>query len=89
MCDESSKRRIPFAFLEDIKQKFRATYGDRAYTAIAFSMNEEFAKILRKQMDFFNDPSADSFAQVNNKVSVARIFSPETIIILNIYLSSI
>ena len=68
MCDESSKRRIPFAFLDDVKQKFRATYGDKANKAIAFSMNEEFGKILRKQMEYFNGPSADTFAQVNHKL---------------------
>lgn len=68
MCDDMSKRRIPFAFLEDIKQRFRATYGDKVHTAIAFSMNEDFGRTLQKQIDFYNGPSADTFAQVNNKL---------------------
>jgi vesicle-associated membrane protein 7 len=68
MCDEMSKRRIPFAFLDDIKQRFVLTYGERAQTAIAFSMNEEFKRTLQKQMDFFNGPTADTFAQVNTKL---------------------
>jgi len=35
MCDDptSSKRRVPFNFLEDIRQRFVATYGDQAQTA--------------------------------------------------------
>lgn len=68
MCDDMSKRRIPFAFLDDIKQRFRATYGDKVHTAIAFSMNEDFGRTLQKQIDFYNGPSADTFAQVNNKL---------------------
>jgi vesicle-associated membrane protein 7 len=68
MCDDMSKRRIPFGFLDDIQQRFTLTYGDKAQTAIAFAMNEEFGKTLQKQMDFYNGPTADTFAQVNNKL---------------------
>lgn len=68
MCDDMDKRRIPFGFLEDIKQRFKATYGERAQTAIAFAMSEDFGRTMRKQMDFFNGSGADSFAQVNTKL---------------------
>jgi vesicle-associated membrane protein 7 len=63
-----SKRRIPVGFLDDIKQRFITTYGDKAQTAIAFAMNEDFGRTLQKQIDFYNSPSADTFAQVNNKL---------------------
>lgn len=68
MCDDLEKRRIPFAFLDDIKQRFVATYGDRAQTALAFAMSDDFGRSLQKQMEFFNGPSADTFAQVNSKL---------------------
>ncbi|KAJ8608904.1 hypothetical protein CTAYLR_005252 [Chrysophaeum taylorii] len=70
MCDDpqSPKRRIPFNFLEDIRQRFVATYGDQAHTAIAFAMNAEFSPILQTQMDLYNSPSADQFAQVHRKL---------------------
>jgi vesicle-associated membrane protein 7 len=68
MCDDMDKRRIPFGFLEDIKQRFKATYGERAQTAIAFAMSEDFGRVMHKQMDFFNGSGADSFAQVNTKL---------------------
>jgi vesicle-associated membrane protein 7 len=68
MCDDMSKRRIPFGFLDDIKQRFRTTYGEKVHTAIAFAMNEDFGRVLQKQIDFYNGPSADTFAQVNNKL---------------------
>lgn len=67
MCDDMEKRRIPFAFLEDIKGRFEGTYGQRAQTAIAFAMTD-FARTLQRQMDHFNGPSADQFASVNSKL---------------------
>ena len=69
MCDDpnASKRRLPFAFLEDVRQRFRATYGDAVHTAIAFAMNDEFGRTLQRQMDFYNGPSADQFAQIHQK----------------------
>jgi vesicle-associated membrane protein 7 len=63
-----NKRRIPFGFLEDIKQRFQSTYGERAQTAIAFAMSEDFSRTMRKQVDFFNGTGADSFSQVNTKL---------------------
>ena len=38
MADEDSRRRIPFAFLQEIKNRFQATYGDRC----AFNGCREF-----------------------------------------------
>ena len=49
MTDEDFPRRIPFAFLEDIKQRFKAAYGDRGKRALAYEMNEDFKKVLQKQ----------------------------------------
>ena len=72
MCDEGSnaKRRVPFAFLEDMKQRFLAAYGDVAQTAIAFAMNMEFSRVLQQQMEVFNGPMGDrqQFADVHRKL---------------------
>jgi vesicle-associated membrane protein 7 len=68
MCDDMEKRRMPFGFLEEIKQRFKATYGERAQTALAFAMADDFGRILQKQMEFYNSPAADSFSQVNTKL---------------------
>ena len=46
MADEDFTRRVPFMFLENIRQLFLERYGDRARTAIAFAMNEEFSRVL-------------------------------------------
>lgn len=50
LTDEAEKRRIAFAFLDDIKERFLATYGSRAQTAIAYAMNGEFGPILQERM---------------------------------------
>ena len=68
MCDEKEKRRIPFGFLEDMKQRFIVSYGNRAQTEHAYAMNNEFSPVLKKQMEFYNSAQADSFAQVNSKL---------------------
>jgi vesicle-associated membrane protein 7 len=41
MCDDQSetKKRIPYAFLDDVKDRFKADYGGAVKTAIAFAMN--------------------------------------------------
>lgn len=68
MCDDMEKRRIPFSFLDDIKNRFKAAYGDRAQTAIAFAMSEDFGRTMQKQMEYYNSSSSDSLSQVTTKL---------------------
>lgn len=50
MADDSFGRRTPFAFLQDIKEKFLATYDrESALNAPIYGMNE-FSKVIAKQM---------------------------------------
>lgn len=68
MCDDHSetRRRIPYAFLDDVKERFKTDYGGAARTAIAFAMNDEFGPILQKQMAHFN--STSKLEDVNGKL---------------------
>lgn len=50
MADKDSKRRIPFAYLNDIKSRFEEMYGDTIKTAVENNMNEEFSKVMEKRM---------------------------------------
>ena len=60
MSDELNKHRIPYAFLQDMKDRFVAQYGrDDPLQAIAFSYNEEFAKVIQERMEFYNSDEAD------------------------------
>ncbi|KXN65010.1 vesicle-associated membrane protein [Conidiobolus coronatus NRRL 28638] len=69
MADESFGRRIPFAFLENIKQKFTSSYSPNAIEdAPAYGFNE-FSKTLAQQMDTYsNDPNVDRFKQAKNEI---------------------
>jgi len=72
LSDEQQKRRIPFLFLVDIKEKFVAAYGSRAKTAIAYAM-PEFGRTLQDRMAFFNDnPAADNFGRVKDQLAEVK-----------------
>mmetsp|Transcript_1545 Transcript_1545/g.2959 ORF Transcript_1545/g.2959 Transcript_1545/m.2959 type:complete len:198 (+) Transcript_1545:523-1116(+) len=80
MTSEMVKRRIPFAFLEDIRVRFRKQIGQDANFATAFSLNDDFAPTLRQQMNFFNhDPSSDRITQVKNELSEVKDVMVESI----------
>jgi vesicle-associated membrane protein 7 len=81
MCltDEGDKRRYAFAFLDDVKTKFRGDYGERVHSAIAFSMNTEFQKYLQDRMEFFNEGKADAVGRVKD-----RLESVKTVMVQNI-----
>ncbi|CAM9099372.1 unnamed protein product [Discosporangium mesarthrocarpum] len=72
MADEESRRRIPFAFLEDIKNRFQATYGDRGKTAGAFAMDEDFSQTLEKQMEYFNSPEGDQISSTQQRLEEVK-----------------
>lgn len=80
LADEKQKRRIPFLFLAEVKDRFRATYGDRAKTAIAFAMNTEFARVLSDRMEYFNEnPGADNFGKVKDQLTEVKDIMVENI----------
>mmetsp|Transcript_14971 Transcript_14971/g.40963 ORF Transcript_14971/g.40963 Transcript_14971/m.40963 type:complete len:149 (+) Transcript_14971:2-448(+) len=65
MAEEDFGRRAAFSFLEDIKNKFNATYGDKGKTALAYAMNEEFSRVLCKQMEHYGQSlDEDKIARV-------------------------
>jgi len=73
MTEQSFSRSLAFAFLEDIKQRFGAQYGNTKRTAGSMAMNAEFSRVLQRQMDFFsNNPNADKLTQANQKVDEVK-----------------
>ena len=61
MSDELNKHRIPYAFLQDMKERFLAQYGrEEPLQAIAFSYNEQFAPVIQERMEFYNSDQAES-----------------------------
>lgn len=62
--------RIPFAFLEEIHQRFVKTYARSILSAPAYAMNDEFSRVLSQQMDHYsNDPNADSLNRLKGEMT--------------------
>eukprot|EP01130_Rhizamoeba_saxonica_P000212 TRINITY_DN10200_c0_g1_i1.p1 TRINITY_DN10200_c0_g1~~TRINITY_DN10200_c0_g1_i1.p1 ORF type:complete len:244 (-),score=53.38 TRINITY_DN10200_c0_g1_i1:31-762(-) len=74
MADEEFGKRIPFAFLNDIKQRWRASYGDRGRNAIPHQMQADFGRVLQRQMDYFvDDVSSDKFKQIDKQLNDTKV----------------
>jgi len=73
MADEEFGRRVPFAFLEDIKNRFKSAYGDRGKSALAYGMNADFSRVLQNQMDYYsNNPNADKINRVRGEIDEVK-----------------
>ncbi|XP_022142359.1 vesicle-associated membrane protein 711 [Momordica charantia] len=73
IADDTAGRRIPFAFLEDIHQRFVRTYGRAVHSANAYGMNDEFSRVLSQQMEYYsNDPNADRINRLKGEMSQVR-----------------
>ncbi|XP_050217196.1 vesicle-associated membrane protein 711 [Mercurialis annua] len=73
MADDTAGRRIPFAFLEDIHQRFVRTYARAVHSAQAYAMNDEFSRVLSQQMEYYsNDPNADRINRLKGEMSQVR-----------------
>ena len=84
MSDVLNKHRIPYAFLQDMKDRFLAQYGSEApLQAIAFSYNEEFSKTIQQRMDYYNsdeaDRSIDSLGAVKSQIDDVKSTMVENI----------
>lgn len=80
MADDSLGRRIPFAFLEDIHQRFVKTYGRAVLTAQAYAMNDEFSRVLGQQMEYYSsDTNADQINRLRGEMNQVRNIMIENI----------
>ncbi|CAL1375022.1 unnamed protein product [Linum trigynum] len=73
MAEENAGRRIPFAFLEDIHQRFVRTYGRSVHSAQAYGMNDEFSRVLSQEMEYYSsDPNADRMNRLKGEMNQVR-----------------
>jgi len=80
MTDEQFPRRIAFAFLDDVKNRFLSMYRASYRDAMTFGMNEEFSRVLKKLMEYFSyDPSVDKIGNVQKKVDETKKIMVENI----------
>lgn len=80
MANDTFGRRIPFAYLEDIHMRFMKTYGQTAFIALAYAMNDEFSRVLHQQMEYFcSNPNADTINRVKGEMNEVRAVMVENI----------
>lgn len=73
MADEDFGRSTPFHFLDDVMRRWVDTYADRGKTALAYGMNEDFSRVLQKQMDTFSrHHSTRKMHEVHSEVDEVR-----------------
>ncbi|KXZ42022.1 VAM5/VAMP75 protein [Gonium pectorale] len=79
VAEEAFGRRIPFAFLEDVRGRFVATYGAAAKEAVAYEYNTEFSRVLAERAGFFSDPSSDIINRVKGELQEVKHIMIENI----------
>lgn len=72
MSDQDFSRPLAFQFLNDIKDRFQATYGDRAKTAIAFAFNADFARVLQAQMEKYNSEGDPKITKIRQQIGEVK-----------------
>lgn len=81
MADEGMKRRIAFAFLEDIKSVWRDKYASVEQSASPFAMNETFSVVLKQKIELYSSNSAanDNIAKVQAQLDNVKDVMVENI----------
>ena len=74
MADDAFGRRLPFQFLEDIKERLTSSFTPTRYKkANSYDLDKDFRKTLKTRMDFFsNDPEADKVRKLRLQVDTVR-----------------
>lgn len=78
MAEESFSRRNCFMFLQDASKRFESTFGERGLVAGAYDMNDDFHRVLEKQMDHYTQHK-DQVAQVKGEVQEVKEQLTQTI----------
>ncbi|KAJ2456245.1 hypothetical protein EV183_000172 [Coemansia sp. RSA 2336] len=73
IADDKFGRRIPFAFLQDLIERFVSAFTeDEIATAAAYGLNS-FARTIARQMDYYSrNPQVDSIRQVQGEISQVK-----------------
>ncbi|KAJ2357282.1 hypothetical protein H4S02_012575, partial [Coemansia sp. RSA 2611] len=73
MADDKFGRRVPFAFLQDMMDRFVAAFTDgEIENATAYGLNS-FARTIARQMDHYSrNPQVDPLRQVHGEISQVK-----------------
>eukprot|EP00295_Goniomonas_pacifica_P002062 CAMPEP_0175811836 /NCGR_PEP_ID=MMETSP0107_2-20121207/4056_1 /TAXON_ID=195067 ORGANISM="Goniomonas pacifica, Strain CCMP1869" /NCGR_SAMPLE_ID=MMETSP0107_2 /ASSEMBLY_ACC=CAM_ASM_000203 /LENGTH=215 /DNA_ID=CAMNT_0017123659 /DNA_START=12 /DNA_END=659 /DNA_ORIENTATION=- len=80
MCGQDFKRKLAFAMLDEIKNKFMLQFAEEGRTAVAYSLTRQFNKVLKDQLDYFTqNPELDKTAKVRNEIEDVKGIMVENI----------
>ena len=66
-------RRIPYAFLEDVKETFLSKHESEARQGIAYSFDDQFRSVLEERMKYFSESNeADAINRVRGELGQVR-----------------
>ncbi|CAG9791864.1 unnamed protein product [Diatraea saccharalis] len=69
ITDDKFQRSRAFLFLNEIKRRFIAVFGDTAQTAIPYAMNSEFARVLATEMKHYSESrDLDTISRVHGEL---------------------
>lgn len=71
MCitDDEFERSRAFLYLNEIKRRFRSTYGNRVESALAYGMNTEFSPTLANEMKHYSESrDIDTISRVHGEL---------------------
>ncbi|KAJ2785090.1 hypothetical protein GGI15_002030 [Coemansia interrupta] len=73
MSDDKFGRRIPFAFLQDVMERFAGSFGEgEVEAATAYGLNS-FARTLARQMEYYSrNPKVDAIRQAQGEISQVK-----------------
>lgn len=73
-------RRIVFAFLADVRERFFSQFGDSAQGAVAYEYNTDFSQVLHDRGVFFSEnPRADTINRVRGELAEVKNIMVENI----------
>lgn len=79
-CMQDVGRRIPYAFLEDVKQPFLPRHEEEARDGYAYSLDESFKPVLEDRLKFFSRSNeADAINRVRGELGHVRNIMIENI----------
>lgn len=55
ITDDAFQKSRAFLYLTEIKRRFMAVYGQGAQTAVAYSMNTDFGRVLENEMRYYRE----------------------------------
>ena len=68
-----------FIFLNNVQEKFMRHYGDRASSAIAYAMNNEFSVVLSNEMRRTNSQGRDKLTTIQQDVDQVKVIMNKNI----------